>query len=126
MTILVDTSVLIDHLRGDVAARRVLVAAVERGERLAASTVTKVEVLSGMRSREERATRRLLNALDWVAVDDSIAERAGLLANRYLRSHPGVDPIDFIVAATAEVHGAVLWARNIKHFPMVDDLRPPY
>jgi len=33
--------------------------------------------------------------------DDQIAERAGQLANRYLRSHPGVDPVDYVVAATA-------------------------
>ncbi len=126
MTILVDTSVLIDHLRGDEAAQRALVGAVEQGERLACSVVTKVEVLAGMRPGEEPATRRLLDALDWIDVDDGIAERAGAMANRYLRSHPGVDPIDFIIAATAEQHDAALWTRNIKHFPMFADLRSPY
>ena len=126
MTILVDTSVLIDHLRGDDAARRALTGATLNGARLASSTVTKVEVLAGLRQDEEEATRRLLSALDWIPVDDAIAERAGRLANRYLRSHPGVDPVDFIIAATAELHDAELWTRNTKHFPMVADLTPPY
>lgn len=126
MTILVDTSVLIDHLRGHEAARQALAGAVEQGERLACSVVTKVEVLAGMRPDEEPATRRLLEALDWLGVDDAIAELAGLLANRYLRSHPGVDPVDFIIAATAETHDAALWTRNLKHFPMLPSLSPPY
>ena len=126
MTILVDTSVLIDHLRGDEAARRALADAARRGERLACSVVTKVEVLAGMRAGEEAVTRRLLSVLEWIPVDEAVAERAGLLANHYLRSHPGVDPVDFIIAATAELHEAVLWTRNVKHFPMIRDLTPPY
>ena len=126
MTILIDTSVLIDHLRGDEAARRALATAAKQGERLACSVVTRVEVLAGMRPEEEQPTRRLLSALDWISVDDEIAERAGALANRFLRSHPGVDPVDFIIAATAEIHDAILWTRNVKHFPMIPDLAAPY
>lgn len=126
MTLLLDTSVLIDHLRGNEAARRALATAVDDGERLVSSVVVKVEVLAGMRSAEEQHTRRLLDALDWIPVDDDIAERAGLLANRYLPSHPGVDPVDHIIAATVELHDAVLWTRNLKHFPMFPDLERPY
>jgi hypothetical protein len=126
VTVLLDTSVLIDHLRGERAARQALVAAADSGRRLAASVVTKVEVLAGMRPAEEAATRSLLGVLDWVPVDDVIAERAGELANRYLRTHPGVDPVDYIIAATAQLLDADLWTRNIKHFPMWPDLSPPY
>jgi predicted nucleic acid-binding protein len=126
MTILVDTSVLIDHLRGDEAAQRALANAAQQGERLACSVVTRVEVLAGMRPEEEPPTRRLLSVIDWISVDNEIAERAGVLANRFLRSHPGVDPVDFIIAATAEIHDATLWTRNVKHFPMISDLAPPY
>jgi predicted nucleic acid-binding protein len=85
-----------------------------------------VEVLAAMRPEEEPPTRRLLSVLDWISVDNEIAERAGVLANRFLRSHPGVDPVDFIIAATAEIHDALLWTRNVKHFPMISDLAPPY
>jgi predicted nucleic acid-binding protein len=91
MTVLVDTSVLIDHLRGDHAARDALAEAMARGDRLAASVVVKVEILAGMRPEEERLTRRFLDAVEWFPVTDPIAERAGELANRILRSHPGVD-----------------------------------
>ncbi len=126
MTILVDTSVLVDHLRGDADSRRATSEAVRSGERLACSVVTKVEVLAGMRPDEERVTRRLLQALEWMPVDDAVAERAGALANRYLGSHPGVDPVDYIIAATAELNDAALWTRNLKHFPMFPRLTAPY
>lgn len=125
MTVLLDTSVLIDHLRGNCDARTALTSAADAGDRLVASVVTKVEVLAGVRPSEEPATRRLFDVLDWAPVTDPIAEQAGRLANRFVRSHPGVDPVDYIIAATAEHLGATLWTRNLKHFPMFD-LTAPY
>ncbi len=55
-----------------------------------------------------------------------------MFANRYARSHTGIDPMGYVVAATAHVigtdedAGAPLWTRNSKHFPMFTDLAPPY
>ncbi len=126
MTIVVDTSIVVDHLRGHPAARDALAAALDDGVPPVGSVLTKVEVLAGMRSGEEAATRRIFEVLEWAPVDDAIAEGAGALANRYLRSHPGVDPVDFVIAATVEAYDAVLWTRNVKHFPMLDGLAPPY
>lgn len=88
--------------------------------------LTKVEVLAGMRPAETPATDGLLAAVSWVAVDDDLAELAGHLANRYARSHPGVDPVDYVVAATVQEVGAALWTRDLKHFPMFPDLAQPY
>jgi predicted nucleic acid-binding protein len=99
---------------------------VTRGDRLAASVVVKVEILAEMRPDEEQSTRRLLDAVEWFAVNDPIAEQAVELVNRYLRSHPGVDPVGYIIAATAIVHEGSLWTQNVKHFPMFPDLRAPY
>jgi hypothetical protein len=126
VAVVVDTSVLIDHLRGDADARAALRHAAEVGERLTASVLTKVEVLAGMRTSEERATRQLLASLQWIEVDDALAERAGALANQFLPSHPGVDPVDYVIAATVERLEAELWTRNLKHFPMFPGLKAPY
>ena len=103
-----------------------MVRAAASGERLAASVLTRVEILAGMRDSEEVATRQLLSSLAWVDVDEELAERAGLLARRYVASHPGVDPVDYVIAVTAQQLGANLWTRNVRHFPMFDGLRPPY
>ncbi|MDP8928465.1 MAG: type II toxin-antitoxin system VapC family toxin [Actinomycetota bacterium] len=126
MTVLVDTSVLIDHLAGNTDARQALRTAADSGRRVAASVVTKVEVLAGMRPAEEPKTRRLLDVTDWIDVDEEIAEQAGALANQYLRSHPGVDAIDYIIAATAQALDADLWTTSFKHFPMFPQPVSPY
>jgi hypothetical protein len=124
--ILLDTSVLIDHLRGDARARTALSRAAASGDALASSVLTKVEILAGMRPSEEAATQRLLDSLEWIEVDDDLVERAGQLANRYLRSHPGIDPVDYVIAATAARLKASLWTLNLKHFPMFEGLTAPY
>ena len=126
MRIVVDTSILIDHLRGVPEAKSIMVDAAKRGDTLCASVLTRVEVLAGMRAAEEVATRRLFAALEWVDVSESLAELAGLLARQYLRSHPNVDSVDYVIAATAQALDASLWTKNVKHFPMIQSLRAPY
>jgi len=88
--------------------------------------MTRVEVLAGMRASEKTATYGLLSLFEWIPVDEAVADRAGRTARQYLRSHPGVDPVDFVIAATAEAMDAELWTRNQKHFPMLPDLTDPY
>ena len=123
---MVDTSILIDHLRGDARARQLLQRTTTRRERLIASVLTRAEVLAGSHARELDATRTLLATLEWIPVDVTIADRAGELANRYLSSHPGIDTVDYVIAATSQVLGARLYTLNRKHFPMLDDLPHPY
>jgi len=61
MTFLVDTSVLIDYLRGHERAAALLERERAAGP-LQASEITRLEVLVGMRADEEDATRSLLSA----------------------------------------------------------------
>jgi predicted nucleic acid-binding protein len=123
---LVDTSVLIDHLRGDVRARRLLVEGVRSAHELWSATVVRTEVLAGMRSGEEAATFKLLAQFRWQEISIDVADRAGDLARRYLRSHPGVDTVDYLIAASALLLGAELRTQNVKHFPMFAGLVPAY
>jgi len=126
MSVVVDTSVLIDHLRGKVEARDALTEVMVNGELVVGSVLTRTEILAGMRPTEATATYALLDALEWSPVSVEVADRAGALASTYLRSHPGVDTVDYVIAATTEVLGARLWTRNVKHFPMIAGLAAPY
>lgn len=126
MTIVVDTSIMIDHLRGDERAHSILARALKAQRRLTASVLSRAEVLAGMRRGEEVATYQLLDLFDWMVVDEQIADRAGDMARQYLRSHPGVDLVDFVIAATAWRLNAEVWTRNIKHFPMLEAVVSPY
>ncbi|CAN5568044.1 type II toxin-antitoxin system VapC family toxin [soil metagenome] len=126
MTAVADTSVLIDHLRGDDRARQLVKRATRSGARVVASVLTKVEILAGVRPHEAEATRRLLDRVEWIDVDDELAERAGALAARFVRSHPGIEVVDYVIAASAQRLDAELWTRNVRHFPMFPGLTAPY
>ncbi len=127
MRIVLDTSVLIDHLRGrPKAAIEIIPRALARGDELWSSYVVRAEVLAGMRTGEETATRDLLRLMTWVDVDESLSEAAGALGRRFLASHPGIDVADLIVAALVEQLDAELKTTNLKHFPMFKGLKAPH
>lgn len=126
MTIVVDTTVLIDHLRGVAAAREAVARALRSGERIVGSVVTRGEVFTGMRAGEEWETEQLLDLVDWLPVTLDIADRAGRIGRGFVRSHPGVDMADYIIGATTELVEGNLWTLNIKHFPMFPGLERPY
>ena len=127
MRLVLDTSVLIDHLRGrPAAATKIIPSAIARGDELWSSYVVRAELLAGMRAGEEAATRDLMRLVSWVEVDESISETAGALGRRYLRSHPGIEVADLIVAALVQELDAELKTTNLKHFPMIKGLEAPY
>jgi predicted nucleic acid-binding protein len=123
---IVDTSVLVDYLRGVEPARELLRSAFERDEVVAASVLTRIELSIGMRPAERRVTDALVGALRWLAVDNVVTEQADSLARRYARSHSGIDAVDYCVAASALVNGLELWTLNVRHFPMFEGLHPPW
>ena len=125
MTVLVDTSVLIDYLRGQADAAEVL----ERERALGplhASEISRLEVLAGMRSSEEVDTRSLLSSLVWHPVDEDVAEAAGALGREWLPSHQSIDSADLTIAGTVLGLNAELLTCNVKHFPMIPNLTAPY
>jgi predicted nucleic acid-binding protein len=126
LLLLIDTSVLIDHLRGDERAVTRLRTAVRAGDELWSVTVVRTEVLAGVRSGEEAQVGRLLDQLRWLDVTVDLADEAGRLAARYLRSHSGVDTVDYLIAAAAQKLEAQLLTQNVRHFPMFPELQPAY
>lgn len=118
---LFDTDVLIEHLKGNQAATALLLEASATGQ-AACSGLTRFELLAGMRSNERSEIRGLLASMDNLEASVDIATRAGEWARTYRRSHEGISPIDYLIAATAEIHGADLLTQNVKHFPMFPEL----
>ena len=123
--IVVDTDVLIAHLRGIEPARARLRAA-RAAEPLAISVVTVTEITGGMRTAERREAWALLSALRTEPVTEVVARRAGELMRQYRQSHSGIGLGDYLIAATAETIGARLATLNVRHFPMVPGLKPPF
>lgn len=126
MTVLLDTSVIVDHLRDDPRAVALLADLLEREERVWAATPTRTEILAGVRPKERAPMVELFGILSWVEIDVAVADAAGALAQRYRSSHGGIDTIDYLVAAAAQSIGATLVTLNVKHFPMFAGLEPAY
>jgi hypothetical protein len=123
---LLDTSVAIDHLRGVPEAVELLGGLVEAEELLLASEVVRFELLVGVRTAETDALEQFFNALSWVPVGEEIARTAADLARRHRRAHRGIDDVDYLIAATAILLEADLLTMNVRHFPMLPGLAPPY
>lgn len=122
---LVDSDVLIAHLRGSSTARDWLIQA-RRAEPVAISVVSVTEVVGGMRSAERQQVWRLLSAFRIEAATELVGRRAGEFMRHYRRSHGGIGLGDYLIAATADVNGLQLATLNTRHFPMFPNLEPPF
>lgn len=108
--ILVDSDVLVDHLRGH---RRFV-----RGQdEVHVSAITRAELFSG-RGTKERRVRCLLEPMTELPVDRAVAERAGRLRRASTIRLP-----DALIAATALEHRLTLVTRNVRDFNRVKGLR---
>lgn len=121
--IVLDTTVVVDLLRGAMEAQAFRDALTRQ---ITCSEVTRVELLSSMRSHERSRTERLFSIVRWIPVDEGIARHAGSLGRQYRRSHAGIGAVDLIVAATALELDAPLATLNVRHFPMFEGLVAPY
>lgn len=109
--LLVDTDVVIDHLRG--AAR------LTRPSRRAicCSAITRAELIAGPQEQEV-AVRKLLATFRELPVSAAIAEVAG-----GIKRATGIALPDALIAATAVTADLELWTRNRRDFERVDGLR---
>ncbi len=123
---LIDTTVAIDHLRGDESAVQLLRRLIADDECLAASELVRFELLAGVGDEEHDELEEFFTALTWVQVDEGITRTAGSLARRHRKAYSGIDDVDYLIAATALLLDAELLTTNVRHFPMLPDLEPAY
>jgi predicted nucleic acid-binding protein len=116
---IVDTTYVLDLIRGDADAFR-------KGQELAAAdtplkipTMTMMELFVGYGATgDEEEARRVENALlghPIIDMDQVIARRAGWIGGR-----TGLDPGDSIIGATAAVHGEPVLTRNVDDFEQIE------
>jgi predicted nucleic acid-binding protein len=106
--ILLDSDVLIDHLRG----HRQL----QANERMSISVVTRTELYAGHQHEEPRI-EALLERVGELDIDIAIARSAGRI-----KRDTGLKIADALIAATALEHKLPLMTRNRRHFERVPGL----
>jgi len=119
--ILIDTCIWVDVLRG----KPVAVSYVQSlEERPLISALAAAELVAGVKGKDEpQRLKALLHSLEVVDVDLTVAELAGQIKAEFGPSH-GTCLADAVIAATAQIHKADLVTLNVKHFPMLNCVRP--
>ena len=88
MRLVLDSSVVIDQLRGHPGATELIEDRVRSGDQLWGIVITRAEVLAGMWPAERDATMRLLDVLSWLDIDVDMADDAASM----VRLAPSVPP----------------------------------
>ena|ERR1700682_5065001 len=117
-TILLDTSVIFDHLNGRRGRTGYLADLLKQGHMLASCPVTFAEVYSGLRPGEEGKTKEFLDSLEFYESTQEIATQAGLLRRDWRQKGQTLSYTDVTIAAVALANGLDLLTDNRKHFPM--------
>ena len=116
---LLDTNILILCFRKTEGYRELL-DTLAKDDTLYISTITRLEIVRGMREHERKDTFNLLNSMETIDVTIEIADKAGELIRLWRTKGMILGDADAVIAATALNHGLALVTTNEKHFPMSD------
>jgi predicted nucleic acid-binding protein len=117
----IDTDVLIWYLKGNDSAYR----AIEDLQHFFISVVTYMELVQGMRNKNElNSLRKALYA--WNAkilyISEEISVKAMFFVEQYFLSH-SIQLADALISATAISHGIPILTGNDKHYKIFKDMQ---
>ena len=117
--LLLDSTVLIDALRGRPAAAR-LAALRRTGTEPWACVVSVEEIWRGLRPGEETVARRLFKGLRLAPLGVAEGMRAGGWRRAFAKRGVTLHQADCLIAAAAAGVGAALATANVDNFPMTE------
>jgi len=116
---LLDSGVLIRHLRRHQPTTELMTVLALEGQ-LGIATISRTEIIEGMRDHERQHTMRLLDSLFSWPLDVAVADLAGNYIRQFRSKGVTLDKPDAIIGATAVLHDLVLVTYNVKHFPIAE------
>ncbi len=121
--IVADTDVLIDFLGGQGGGADAVACELEKGG-LHTTAITRFELLSGARSKRQRAAvMKLLAAVPALSVDEDAADAASEVRRTLESRGEGIGMADSLIAGTVIRHRGSLLTRNRRHFSRVAGLQ---
>lgn len=122
---LLDTTVLIDALRGRSAVERVR-AMRRQGDEPWTTAVNVEEIWRGLFPHEEADAARLVRGIRLAPLAATEGQRAGRWRREYAAAGTTLHQADCLIAAAAHSIGAVLATGNPQHFPMAEVAVEPW
>jgi predicted nucleic acid-binding protein len=116
--LLLDTSVLIDVLRGRNGRKELLVGFLQAGHTLSTTSLNIAEVYAGVRAHEESATEALLDELECHELTGRAGRLAGKFISEWRQKGRTLELPNTVVAAISIERKRVLVTDNRKDFPM--------
>jgi len=116
---LLNTNILILCFR-KIEGYRELMDTLAKDDILYISTITRLEIVRGMREHERKDTFNLLDSMETIDVTIEIADKAGELIRLWRTKGMILGDADAVIAATALNNGLALVTTNERHFPMPD------
>lgn len=121
-SILIDTSIIIDHLRKKNKNKSRLFKIINN-HNLFVSTVTIYELFAGAADEQKKKDIHDFTALvEIIPFTYEIAEQAGALYLSLREKNKLIDIADIFIGATALAHDLPLMTLNIKHFERIEEL----
>ena len=115
---LLDTTVIIDCLRGRKETVGFLTRIASEGSVVGCCAVNIAEVYAGMREHEGELTRKFLDSLEYYEVTRNLAELAGMYKRAYAGKGVTLSLSDVIIAAVGISNNLTLVTDNSRHYPM--------
>lgn len=115
-TVLVDTDIAIDYLRGIHYAKELMLSLWDEN-RAYLDILSVYELYAGMRDNEEADTENFINACSIEHVTLEITKKAGEIYRSYRKEGITLTSIDCLVYATALLIGHKIATKNKEHYP---------
>ena len=115
-SVLIDTDIAIDYLRGSEEAARLL-EQLWNNNMAFLSILSVYELYAGMRATEKDVTEDFVNACNIESVTMQIAKKAGDMYKQWRGKGVTITSIDCIITATAALNKHKIATKNKGHYP---------
>ncbi len=125
---ILDTTVLIDVMKGNTSAKEKISALSGKGEPITTTAISVFELFSGLSQSSkplleiEKIKSVLQNQVHW-QLDKASAEKGGLINGELIKKGQQIDPEDAMIAGIALQHNESVLTRNLKHFSRIPGLK---
>lgn len=115
-SILIDSDIAIDFLRG-LSKARDLIVPLWKADKAFLSLLSVYELYAGMQPKEKEDTENFIRACRIESLTLEIAEKASESFRNYRKQGLTLTSIDCLIYATAKVNHHKIATRNLRHYP---------